>query len=95
MTMSEAQQQALEKILARASEDAEFRSQLLGNPRQAIFDAFGIRIPGSFRVKFIEKDPDVDALIVLPDYRQPDGELSDRDLETVSGGAGSGDPDQW
>lgn len=95
MTMSEAQQQALERILARASEDLEFRSQLLSDPYQTIFDAFGIRIPAGFRVKFIEKGPDVDALIVLPDFRRPDGELGDRDLETVAGGVGGSDPDTW
>jgi hypothetical protein len=93
--MSNEQQQALEKILARASTDPGFRRQLLSDPRGTIFDAFGVRIPPHFRVKFIEKDRDVDALIVLPDTRSADGELSDRDLDVVSGGSGPDDSGWW
>jgi hypothetical protein len=89
MTISAAQQQALEKILTRASADAEFRTGLLADPRRAIYDALGVRIPQTFRVKFVEKDSDIDALIVLPDLQRPDGELSERDLDVVAGGADS------
>lgn len=96
MMMSSAQQEALEKILTRAGVDVDFRRGLLANPRKAILDAFGVRIPSGFRVKFIERDRDVDALIVLPDLRDPDGELCDRDLDSVAGGIGEPDPDpEW
>jgi hypothetical protein len=37
-------------------------------------------------MKFVERDPDVDALIVLPDFKRTDGELSDHELESVAGG---------
>jgi hypothetical protein len=82
------QQEALEAVIARAAVDREFRSQLLTNPHEAIRQSFGIRVPEQFRVKFIEKSPDVDALIVLPDFEAAGGELSDSELEAVSGGVG-------
>jgi hypothetical protein len=89
MTMSTAHQEALEQILTRAAVDLDFRKALLHDPRKTILDALGIRIPASFRVKFIERGKDVDALIVLPDLQRQDGELDDCDLEAVAGG---GDP---
>ena len=58
---------ALDTVLRRASVDASFRRELLTDPHRAIRDAYGMSIPASFNVKFIERDPDVDALIVLPD----------------------------
>jgi hypothetical protein len=91
MTMSTTQQEALEQILTRAAVDLEFRKSLLVDPRRAILDGLGLRIPANFRVKFVERDKDVDALIVLPDLIRPDGELDDCDLDAVAGG-GDGDP---
>ena len=87
MSLPPKQQQALEAVLDRATVDQAFRDQLLANPRRAIMEGFGIGIPSTFNVKFIEKDRGVDALIVLPDVRRPEGELSEDDLESVSGGA--------
>jgi hypothetical protein len=93
MVPKNGQQQALEKILQRASIDIDFRKQLLVEPKKAILDALGVRVPPTFRVKFIEKAEDVDALIVLPELQRTDGELSDRELDSVSGG-GDGESDQ-
>ena len=91
MTMSTTQQEALEQILTRAAVDLEFRHALLVDPRKAILEGLGLRIPANFRVKFVERGKDVDALIVLPDLIRPDGELDDCDLDAVAGG-GAGDP---
>lgn len=79
-------QQAIEAILRRAAHDREFRSQLVGDPRTAIQAAYGVTIPPTFRVRFVEKGDDLDALIVLPDFQTPDGALSDDELEHVAGG---------
>ncbi|MET0553738.1 MAG: hypothetical protein ABW221_11915 [Vicinamibacteria bacterium] len=92
MTMSHKEQQALEAVLQRASVDAYFRQRLLDDPRCAISEAFGVTIPSKFRVKFIEREKDVDALVVLPDFQRPNGELDDQDLDNCAGGTG-GDPD--
>ncbi|MCC7054302.1 MAG: NHLP leader peptide family RiPP precursor [Gemmatimonadaceae bacterium] len=81
---------ALQAVLARASTDRDFRQRLLVDPKSAIHDALGIVIPPTFRVRFIERDPSVDSLVVLPDYTSPDGELCDADLETIAGGTDGG-----
>jgi hypothetical protein len=78
---------ALEAVVSRAATDATFRAALLTDPRGAIQQAFGVRIPADVRVRFVERPTDVDALIVLPDMRGTDGELTDSDLESVTGGA--------
>lgn len=80
---------AMSAVLARAETDVAFRQRLLVEPRQVIHECFGIRIPDQFRIRFIERHADVDALVVLPELRGGAAELSDRDLEQVTGGAGA------
>lgn len=75
----------LQEILKRATVNRAFRVRLLQDPRAAILDEFGIRLIDTFRIKFIEKDPDLDALVVLPDFRE-DGAIDDDDLGSVVGG---------
>ena len=81
----------MEAVLKRATFDRAFRDALLTAPHEAIEKAFGIRIPPKYRLRFVERDPDVDALIVLPDFDANAGdgesdELSDEELEHVAGG---------
>ncbi|MBK7536608.1 MAG: NHLP leader peptide family RiPP precursor [Myxococcales bacterium] len=95
MTLSTAHQEALEQILTRAAADLDFRKALLADPRKTILDALGLRIPANFRVKFIEREKDVDALIVLPDLQRQDGELDDDDLEAVAGGSNADPLPSW
>ena len=83
----------LQEILHRASTDPAFRQRLLTAPHDAVRDAFGIDIPRTFRIRFIEKDPTDDALIVLPGVARPTraaatDELDDAQLESVAGGWG-------
>jgi len=84
---TESERRALDRIVARATVDRAFRQQLLTDPRRAIRDELGLTIPGHFRIKFMERGPELDALVVLPDFRDGAEELSADDLETVSGGA--------
>jgi hypothetical protein len=84
---TESERRALDSIVARATVDRAFRQQLLADPRRAIRDELGLTIPSHFRIKFIERGPDLDALVVLPDFREGAEELSDDELEAVSGGA--------
>lgn len=81
-------QKLREAILARAASDPEFRSGLLTRPKDAIREGFGVTMPEEFKIQFIEKAAGLDALVVLPDPVNADGDLSDRDLDTVHGGAG-------
>ncbi len=85
-------QQALDDVLVKATTDLEFRQQLLADPAAAIQRYFGVAVPPTFRMRFVERGADLDALVVLPDYMAPDGELSELELESISGGA---DNDGW
>jgi hypothetical protein len=76
---------AWETILRRARVDREFRRRLLAEPHQAIEEACGIVIPPTCRIKFIERDQTVDALIVLPDVRR-DPDADGDDLDRIGGG---------
>jgi hypothetical protein len=86
---TESERRALDSIVARATVDRAFRQQLLADPRRAIRDQLGLTIPSHFRIKFIERGPDLDALVVLPDFKDGAEELSDEELQAVSGGAHS------
>lgn len=94
MTVPVNREQLLEAILSRSTIDLEFRQLLLDQPKPTIHREFGIQVPTDFTIKFIEKEPQVDSLVVLPDF-VGDGELDDDDLEQVCGGDGgpnTGDP---
>lgn len=83
------QEQILSAVLARAESDWEFRQDLLVDPRRALEKGFGLMIPEPFRIRFVERDADLDALVVLPDYRgaSQSGQLNDDQLEMVNGGS--------
>ena len=81
------QRSGLELVMARAATDAAFRHRLLRAPREAIRETFGVEAPPGLRLRFIEKDRDVDLLLVLPDLIDAGGPLDDRDIEAVTGGA--------
>lgn len=86
-----AHKEIIDQIMDRASRDLDFRQRLLIDPKTTIYEELGVRVPASYKLRFIEKDRDTDALVVLPDYQDPSGELSDDELEAVAGGDG-GDP---
>lgn len=76
----------LEAIYQRAAVEADFRAKLLVGPRAAIAEAFGAVLPEDLRIRFIERHPDVDLLIVLPDLVETP-EVSDHNwLDSVSAG---------
>lgn len=81
----DAKDELLQAILHRAKTDVEFRKRLLTAPAEAIEENFGVRIPHGYRIRFIEKGEDVDALIVLP-ARGESEELSEDELDQVAGG---------
>ena len=94
--MDDRREHALNAVLARASTDWDFRQQLLNEPERALKDVFGLVLPAPFRIRFVERDADLDALIVLPDFHGGDrmnDELDPYDLEVVNGGGGG--PAPW
>ena len=80
----EAGQEALNKVLARSATDAGFRTRLLADPREALAEALGREVPATFDIAFVENTAGV--TVVLPDFVDPDAELSEDDLEAVAGG---------
>jgi hypothetical protein len=81
------QEQLLQTITTRAAVDNEFRSQLISDPRGAVAEAVGVQLPETFRIKFVEKEQGLDAMVVLPDYVPEAAELSEEELEAVAGGS--------
>lgn len=75
----------LQQVISKAAVDPEFRSALLADPRAAIDAELGPGLPPDLKLKFVEKDPDVDVMLVLPDILAAE-ELSAEELEAVSGG---------
>ena len=77
--------EAIQAILQRSATDRGFRQTLLTDPHAAIAEATGEAVPDSFQFAFVENA--ADATFVLPDFADPDAELSEDDLEDVAGGA--------
>ena len=71
------------KAVARAWSDAEYKDQLLNDPRAALASA-GIDIPSEIEISILEDSADKKHL-VLPSP-PPEGELADDRLATASGG---------
>ena len=65
----------------RAMEDAEFREQLLSDPKTVIADEFGVELPEDFTIMVHQNDANTFhlALPVGP-------ELSEEQLEMIAGG---------
>jgi len=88
-----ADRKALDAILERAAVDWDFRQQLLTDWRRAVQQSFNIVVPPTFAMRFVERDQGIDALIVLPDFRKTDDELSDHELESIAGGVDADEND--
>ena len=84
----------LREVLERAATDRDFRARLLADPAAAIRMAFGVILPHNYRIKFIERPRELDALIVLPAVGGR-GELDDDDLELVAGGGDTETCGSW
>ena len=77
----ETQQSMMEKLIAKAQEDTNFRGRLVANPNSALKDAFDIEVPEDFNVVIHEEDART-AHLVLPASR----ELTDTQLQQAAGG---------
>ena len=84
--LSTDERNVLDEVLQRAATDLGFRQQLLDEPREVLTKIWGEELPGDFVIRFIEKDEDTDALVVLPDLVSETAELSGAELEAVAGG---------
>ncbi len=77
------------RIVQRSIEDDAFRQQLLEDPKAAVEQELGTRLPEGVRVVAVEETADT-IYLVLPSTSMAGaegGELSDQALESVAGGA--------
>ncbi len=83
----ESSTQDLEKIIKRAWDEAEFKARLLSDPEEALKEE-GIEVPEGVTVTVVENTKSA-VHLVIP--MRPEQELSDEQLEKVSGGSFWGD----
>ena len=88
--MSEASSRAqLERrLIERGLEDESFRQRLLEEPRAALEEELGARLPAEIQIRVVEETQDT-IYLVLPSASPglgEGGELSDQQLEAVAGG---------
>ena len=74
-------------LIQRSLEDESFRRRLLADPKGALQEELGARLPKEVEVRAVEETADT-IYLVLPSASPlgEGGELSDRDLEAVAGG---------
>ena len=72
----------IQKTIAKANNDVEFRKLCLENSKEAIQQMTEKEIPEDFPLKFVENESST--IVMLPAFGTPEGELSDDDLEKVS-----------
>ena len=76
-----------EKLIAKAMKDESFRKNLLENPKAAIEEETGIKLPEALNLKVVEENPSTFYLILPPKINpETEDELSEAELEMVSGG---------
>jgi hypothetical protein len=76
------------RLTERSLEDEDFRQRLLEDPKAAVEEALGTRLPEGTRVRAVEESADT-IYLVLPSASpvgDEGGELSDEALESVAGG---------
>ena len=76
---------AFQALMLKAAQDESFRRELLADPKPAIESFLGAKLPDALNVKVVENTPTEITLAIPP---LMSSELSDEDLDAVSGGFG-------
>ncbi len=74
------------RLITRAMEDPAFHDLLAANPRAAFEEEMGVPMPAALKLQVLEV-PDDTLVLALPPKPGPAGELSDAELDAVSGGS--------
>jgi hypothetical protein len=75
-------------LIQKSAEDEELRRRLLSDPKGTVEHELGTTLPEGIEIRAVEETPETIYLVLPPKpVAPPQGqELSDRELETVSGG---------
>ncbi len=73
------------QLIAKASEDAEFRAQLVADPRAAVKQEFGIDVPDKINIQVHESDWN-NLHLGLPPGADSEAELDEERLEAIAAG---------
>ena len=88
--MSEAtgRQEMERRLIEKSLEDESFRQRLIEDPKGAVEEELGTRLPEEVRVVTVEETADTIYLVLpsTPMAGREGGALSDRELESVAGG---------
>jgi hypothetical protein len=77
------------KLIARAWKDEAFKKRLLENPKRVFEDELGVKLPDGLQIKILEETGGQLYLVLPPNpEHEPDLDLSDEQLEMVTGGSG-------
>jgi hypothetical protein len=74
-------------LVQRSLQDEDFRQRLLEDPKAAVEQEFGSRLPESVEVRAVEESAQSIYLVLPSATPLGQGELSDQDLEQVAGGS--------
>jgi Nitrile hydratase, alpha chain len=74
------------RLIERSLEDEEFRRRLLDDPKGAVEQEIGTRLPQEIKLRVVEESPDTIYLVLPRSLPLGGEELSDPELEAVAGG---------
>ena len=76
------------RLIEKSRQDEAFRQRLLDDPKGAVEEELGTRLPEEVRVVTVEETQDTIYLVLpgTPMAGAEGGELSDQQLESVAGG---------
>ena len=79
------------RLIEKSVEDESFRRRLIEDPKAAVEQELGTRLPEEVRVVTVEETADTIYLVLpsTPMAGAEGGALSDQELESVAGGADS------
>jgi hypothetical protein len=81
-TRREMENQVIEKVWS----DPGFRRDLVADPKAALAKTLGVELPASVKVTVLEES-DNQYYVVVPQKPVDRGELSEKELQTIAGGA--------
>ena len=96
MSEGSGRQEMERRLIEKSLEDEAFRQRLIEDPKAAVEQELGKRLPEEVRVVALEETQDTIYLVLpsTPMVGREGEELSDQELESVAGAAG-GSVDYW